>query len=200
MWWKKPGLVALLILVAVGLLIRFWPELIPSLASRDITSNTMPDSEVYYLVEGSVYDGDTLRVKRCGEQCEDLKIRLCGIDAPEMDQPMSAAARNHLRSLINQGDGTLLVLPVEQDRYGRTVAEIFVPVVGQESEIHLTSQMVMDGYAYHYERYSGGCPNGQLLAGVEEQARSLSAGVCGGVEAIGECERRAEAIRAIGID
>ena len=178
MWWKKPGLVALLILVAVGLLIRFWPELIPSLVSqRDITSSTMPDSEVYRLVEGSVYDGDTLRVQRCGEQCEELKIRLCGIDAPEMDQPMGEAARNQLRSLIDQGDGTLIVLPVEQDRYGRTVAELFVPVVGQEAEIHLTSQMVMDGYAYHYERYSGGCPNGQLLAGVEEQARSRSAGV-----------------------
>ncbi|MEO0374190.1 MAG: thermonuclease family protein [Cyanobacteria bacterium P01_A01_bin.17] len=137
----------------------------------------MPDSEVYRLVEGSVYDGDTLRVKRCGEQCEELKIRLCGIDAPEKDQAMGIESRDHLRFLIDQGDGTLVVLPVEQDRYGRTVAEIFVPVVGQETEIHLTSQMVMDGYAYHYERYSGGCPNGQLLAGVEEQARSQSVGV-----------------------
>ena len=137
----------------------------------------MPDSEVYRLVEGSVYDGDTLRVKRCGEQCEELKIRLCGIDAPEKDQAMGIESRDHLRSLISQGDGTLIVLPVEQDRYGRTVAEIFVPVVGQEGEIHLTSQMVLDGYAYHYERYSDTCPNGQLLAGVEEGARSRSVGV-----------------------
>ncbi|MEM9814990.1 MAG: thermonuclease family protein [Cyanobacteria bacterium P01_D01_bin.6] len=139
----------------------------------------MPDSEVYRLVEGSVYDGDTLRVKRCGEQCEELKIRLCGIDAPEKDQAMGIESRDHLRSLIDQGieDGRLIVLPVEQDRYGRTVAEIFVPVAGQEAEIHLTSQMVLDGYAYHYERYSGGCPNGQILAGAEEQALSRSSGV-----------------------
>ena len=68
------------------------------------------------------------------------------------------------------------MLPVEQDRYGRTVAEIFVPVAGTAEEIHLTSQMVMDGYAYHYERYSAGCPNGQVLAGAEEQARSRSTG------------------------
>ena len=137
----------------------------------------MPDSEVYRLVEGSVYDGDTLRVKRCGERCEELKIRLCGIDAPEMDQPMGTQARDHLRSLLNQGDGTLIVLPVEQDRYGRTVAEIFVPVVHEEKEIHLTTQMVMDGYAYHYSRYSGGCPNGQVLAGAEEQAKEQHLGV-----------------------
>ena len=137
----------------------------------------LPSGEVFYLVEGSVYDGDTLRVERCGEQCEELKIRLCGIDAPEKEQQFGIEARDHLRSLIAQGDGTLIVLPVEQDRYGRTVAEIFVPVAGQEAEIHLTSQMVMDGYAYHYARYSGGCPNGQVLAGAEEQARSRSAGV-----------------------
>ena len=142
-----------------------------------MASNTIPDSEVYRLGEDSVYDGDTLSVRRCGEQCEELKIRLCGIDAPEMEQPMGTEARDHLRSLINQGDGTVIVLPIERDRYGRTVAEIFVPVVGREAEIHLTSQMVMDGYAYHYARYSGGCPNGQFLAGIEEQARSQSTGV-----------------------
>jgi len=68
------------------------------------------------------------------------------------------------------------VLPVGEDQYG-PVAEIFVPVAGQEAEIHLTSQRVADGYAYHYERYSGSCPNGQILAGAEEQARSRSAGV-----------------------
>jgi len=90
---------------------------------------------------------------------------------------MGIEARDHLRSLINQGDGTLIVLPVEEDQYGRTVAEIFVPVVGQEAEIHLTSQMVVDGYAYHYAQYSDGCPNGFVLAGAEEQARSRQLGV-----------------------
>jgi endonuclease YncB( thermonuclease family) len=136
----------------------------------------MPDSELYYLVEGSVYDGDTLRVQRNGEE---LKIRLCGIDAPEIEQPMGTESRDHLRSLINQGfeDGRLIVLPVDQDQYGRTVAEIFVPLENTEAEIHLTSQMVLDGFAYHYERYSGGCPNGQFLAGAEEQARSQQSGV-----------------------
>ncbi len=69
------------------------------------------------------------------------------------------------------------MLPVEQDRYGRTVAEIFVPLAGTEEEIHLTSQMVLDGYAYHYAKYSGGCPNGMLLAGAEERAKAENVGV-----------------------
>lgn len=44
---------------------------------EEVAKATVPDSfldsEYYQLVEGSVYDGDTLRVKRCGEQCEELK-------------------------------------------------------------------------------------------------------------------------------
>ena len=171
---KKQGLIPRLVVGAIAVGIRVIPQSVTESRPGAIATDTKPDSELYYLVEDSVYDGDTLRVQRNGEE---LKIRLCGIDAPEKDQAFGVESRDHLRSLIDQGDGTLLVLPVEQDRYARTVAEIFVPVVNEEREIHLTTQMVMDGYAYHYESYSGGCPNGQLLAGVEEQARSRSAGV-----------------------
>ncbi|MBE7385202.1 MAG: thermonuclease family protein [Leptolyngbya sp. SIO1E4] len=80
------------------------------------------------------------------------------------------------------GDSTLIVLAVEQDRYDRTVAELFVPT--SAGEIHLNSQMVVDGYAYHYARYSGGCPNGYLLAGAEEQARSQQLGVWADPDAV----------------
>jgi endonuclease YncB( thermonuclease family) len=68
-------------------------------------------------------------------------------------------------------------VPVETDCYGRAVAKIFVPLAGTEEEIHLNSQMVLDGYAYHYARYSGGCPNGMLLAGAEDRAKAQSVGV-----------------------
>ena len=42
-------------------------------------------SEPWALVPGSVYDGDTLRVT---DGAQEVKIQLCGIDAPEKDQPM----------------------------------------------------------------------------------------------------------------
>jgi endonuclease YncB( thermonuclease family) len=168
--------VTLLVLGAIAASCQSLSQSVMRSLSPANATDFMPDSELYYLVEGSVYDGDTLRVQRNGEE---LKIRLCGIDAPEIEQPMGTESRDHLRSLINQGfeDGRLIVLPVDQDQYGRTVAEIFVPLENTEAEIHLTSQMVLDGFAYHYERYSGGCPNGQFLAGAEEQARSQQSGV-----------------------
>ena len=130
-------------------------------------------SQHMWLVPGSIYDGDTLRVT---DGQEKTKIRFCGIDAPEMDQPMGLESRDHLRALVAKGEGgKIIVVPVEQDRYGRTVADLFV--VDGEEEIHLNSQMVMDGYAYHYERYSGSCPQPQVLVMAEEIAREQSAGV-----------------------
>ncbi len=50
--------------------------------------------EIYQLKPGSIYDGDTLRVQRNGEE---LKIRFCGTDSPEIKQPMGIEARDHLR-------------------------------------------------------------------------------------------------------
>ena len=136
----------------------------------------IPDSEYYQLVPGSIYDGDTLRVT---DGLEELKLRLCGIDAPEKEQPLGLEARDHLRSLIDQGDGTVIVVPIEEDRYGRTVAELFIPTTTGE-EIHINSQMVLDGYAYHYERYSDSCPNQGAIALGEEQAGAENLGVWAG--------------------
>lgn len=126
-------------------------------------------------MEGSIYDGDTLRVT---DGREEIKIRFCGIDAPEKDQAGGIESRDHLRSLVAKGDGNIIVVPVETDRYGRTVAELFVPVGGKE-EIHLNSQMLMDGQAYHYEQYSSSCPNGSTFMRAEEMAKEQSLGVWG---------------------
>ncbi|MBD3887369.1 thermonuclease family protein [Phormidium tenue FACHB-886] len=127
------------------------------------------------LVPGSVYDGDTLRVT---DGNQEIKVRLCGIDAPEHDQAMGIASRDHLRSLLNQGNGQVIVVPTDVDRYGRTVAELFVKRADSSSEeIAINAQMVRDGYAYHYARFSSGCPNGESLAAFEAQAQAEHVGV-----------------------
>jgi endonuclease YncB( thermonuclease family) len=51
--------------------------------------------EKWNLKPGSIYDGDTLRVVKGNEE---LKIRFCGIDAPEAKQELGIEARDHLRS------------------------------------------------------------------------------------------------------
>jgi len=98
---------------------------------------------------GSIYDGDTLRVFCKGEE---LKLRLCGIDAPEKAQAGGIESRNYLRGRLP--DNSLVrVHAIEKDRYGRTVAEILL------GETFINAEMVKAGHAWHYRRYSRNCPN-----------------------------------------
>ena len=63
-----------------------------------------------------------------------------------------------------------------------TVAELFIqPRAGQgyqpQEEIAVNAQMVADGYAYHYAKYSADCPNGALLASLETDAQQQRQGL-----------------------
>ncbi|MEM7772292.1 MAG: thermonuclease family protein [Cyanobacteria bacterium P01_A01_bin.37] len=142
-------------------------------ATATATPTSSTTADLWRVKDGSIYDGDTLRMVRGSEE---LKIRFCGIDAPEKDQALGVEARDHLRSLVAQGDGSVMVVPIEEDRYGRTVAELFIPLA-DGSEIFLNGQMVTDGYAYHYEQYSDSCPNQFVLVEGEAIAQSSRVGV-----------------------
>ncbi len=62
-------------------------------------------------------DGDTIRAG--GE-----RIRLRGIDTPEMDEPMGPAAKQRLEELLR--GGSIRIVPYGRDTYHRLVADIFV--------------------------------------------------------------------------
>ncbi|NET34928.1 MAG: thermonuclease family protein [Cyanothece sp. SIO1E1] len=175
--------------------VKFSPRVLPRLIERWTNISLVsevPESDHWQVVSGSVYDGDTLRVQRDGEE---LKIRFCGIDAPEKDQPLGIASRDHLRSLIDQGDRSIIVVPIARDRYGRMVAELFMqprPGLGYQlgEEIFLNGQMVADGYAYHYGRYAGNCPNGEQIGSIEQVVREQGLGVWAEPEAVKPWEWR----------
>ena len=118
--------------VLIGLILVFVAVLTNRKAINSSTekaiAKVLPDDNYagqWRVKPGSIYDGDTLRVVRGNEE---LKIRFCGIDAPEKKQPLGIESRDYLRSLIAKSDGTIYVLPIEQDRYNRTVAELWIPV------------------------------------------------------------------------
>jgi endonuclease YncB( thermonuclease family) len=62
-------------------------------------------------------DGDTLRVGA-------NRVRLRGINAPELAEPNGEAARQRLEQLLQEGP--IRIVPHGQDVYGRTVADVFV--------------------------------------------------------------------------
>lgn len=61
------------------------------------------------------------------------------------------------RALVEISKGELVLVPIEKDRYGRTVTEVYVKD-SKSTAINLNVQMVRDGYAWHYEKYAGNCP------------------------------------------
>ena len=132
--------------------------------------------EEWQVKEGSIYDGDTLRVVRGDEE---LKIRFCGIDAPEKKMPMGIESRDHLRSLVDISNGEVLLVPIEKDRYKRTIAEVYVKD-SRSTAINLNVQMVRDGYAWHYEKYSNTCPVRGEFAIAQEAAQKEGLGIWNG--------------------
>jgi len=91
-----------------------------------------------------VPDGDSITVRT--DDGRRLKIRLSGIDAPEMGQPHAQAARDHLRTRIF--GNTVEIQPVKTDIHGRLVARVF-----HERE-DLALLQVSSGHAWHFERYA----------------------------------------------
>ena len=72
----------------------------------------MPTSQPIYTI-----DGDTLRM---GPE----RIRLRGIDTPELSEPRGQEGRED--AARRRGRGPIRIVPHGQDVYGRTVADVFV--------------------------------------------------------------------------
>jgi micrococcal nuclease len=123
-----------------------------------------------------VSDGDTMVVDCNGSE---EKIRFCGIDAPEKTQPLGEESRNNLQRLVNEASQQVIIVPIETDRYGRTVAEVFTLFPG-DREKFLNGEQVLAGLAYHYARYSSRCLNRDAIADTEEMAQQKRVGVWDG--------------------
>ncbi len=111
-------------------------------ASMPVPARAEPPLPVWRVV--SVHDGDTLRAIDEGKV--EQRIRLAGIDAPERGQPFGNVARDRLAALAL---GQAVAVDVEDvDRYGRTVARL------EADGLDVCRQMVLDGLAWQYTRYS----------------------------------------------
>lgn len=124
----------------------------------------------YEVIENSVHDGDTMRVRSL-ELKTVLKIRFACIDAPELKQPLGEESRNHLRSLVKRGDNKVKVQAITVDRYGRTVAQLW------NNHGLINSQMAGAGMAYGYEQYKKDCPNWEAIELTQAYAQESKLGV-----------------------
>jgi endonuclease YncB( thermonuclease family) len=115
----------------------------------------------------SVGDGDTMRVSDGGKR---TTIRLACIDAPETGhRPYGEASRQRLQQLAPVGS-VVSIRPQTQDKYGRTVAEVFRN--GQS----LNFAMVSEGQAFAYRKYLAACDQTAYLR-AEKAAQRQGLGV-----------------------
>ena len=117
----------------------------------------------------SVGDGDTVRVT--SRQGEKVTIRLACIDAPETSQGASGKWSTKTLKGLLQGK-SISLKPQVKDRYGRTVAEIYV---GNQN---INLQMVQVGAAYAYRKYLKQCDRDAYLR-AEAAATKKGLGVWG---------------------
>jgi micrococcal nuclease len=119
-----------------------------------------------YAFQGKVIrisDGDTITVLHDGEK---EKIRLYGIDTPEMKQSFGKEAKAFTESMVT--GKTVNVESVTTDRYGCTIGIVYV------DENSLSEEIVKSGYAWVYDRYckKDMCDKWRLLEKAARQSKT----------------------------
>jgi len=124
-----------------------------------------------------VHDGDTLTALT--DDKRELKVRLHGIDAPELGQPYGQASKRALSDLVFGKHVTLHTTGT--DRYKRTLARVTA------GDIEVDALMIATGHAWHYTRYD----RTAALEAAERNARAAKRGLWTDAEPVPPWEWRA---------
>lgn len=111
-----------------------------------------------------VHDGDTFQVKT---KDDTLKVRVYGIDAPEIGQKYGPQSRDKADKLV--GGKKVILRIITTDRYNRNVS-----VVQTSEGLNFNEAMIKSGYAYYYRDYA---KNNATFAKLEAEAKKKKAGV-----------------------
>lgn len=161
----------LLILAGLAAVIGRSPRLINYLTAQ-FAPASVEQSQYYTLPSESVIDGTTLIVLDDGQ--EEKEVHLCGITTPE-----PAASKAHLRQLLFQSTDNRVILVATQSDRPSLIAEAFVPTgrSGSDLEIHLNTQMLLNGMAVVDDGSVDSCPNGSLYRAAEAKAKQQAIGL-----------------------
>ena len=91
----------------------------------------------------SIHDGDTITILQNKQQ---IKVRLFGIDAPELKQPYGKKSKQFLVNLV--AGQMVEVEESGEDRYKRMIGTIYL------NGTDINAQMVENGYAWVYRKFS----------------------------------------------
>jgi endonuclease YncB( thermonuclease family) len=138
------GIVAL----GFGFSVSFGTFSLSGLPAETPISNSNPTPNIVYpaILSGKVIglnDGDTVTILTSDNQ--QFRIRLSGIDSPEMKQDFGQKSKANLSDLVFGKD--VKVNASKIDKYGRTLGQIFI------GDLDICLQQIADGLAWHYKKY-----------------------------------------------
>lgn len=108
-----------------------------------------------------ISDGDTITILT--QEKQQVKVRLYGIDAPEKKQPYGQKSKQFLSNLI--AGRSVEIQEKGKDRYKRVLGIVYL------DGLDINEQMVLNGYAWAYVKYS------KIYASQELKARSQNLGL-----------------------
>jgi endonuclease YncB( thermonuclease family) len=125
-----------------------------------------------HTIEGrivGVHDGDTITLLDADNRQH--KIRLDGIDAPELGQPFGRASKQHLVALVANREAVAEC--GKADRYGREICRVLVR--GADAGL----AQLRAGMAWYFRRYAKELPpdRRQQYADMETQAQAERRGL-----------------------
>lgn len=146
-------------------------------ARRNYASKTVPESsnqaDLFKFTRGStvllgkvvaIHDGDTLTLRT---EDDTLKVRLSGIDTPEIGQPFGNSAKQALSGLVF--GKSVAVDSTGKDRYGRTLGTIF-----SANRDNINEFLVRQGMAWWYEFFA---PEDSNLKEAQQEAMQAKRGL-----------------------
>lgn len=110
----------------------------------------------------AVHDGDTITVRTAAETA---KVRVAGVDCPEIGQPWSSRAKQFTSQLVF--GKTVTIETRGADQYGRAIGRVLV------ATRDLSEELLRAGMAWRYEVG----PSDQRLVDAERAARQSRAGL-----------------------
>jgi micrococcal nuclease len=117
----------------------------------------------------TVHDGDSLTVSDASKRS--FKIRLIGIDAPELKQDFGGKARKQLKKLLKLDKKNIIVKPFGLDRYNRILALIFV------GGLNVNLELLKNGSAWVYDSKELGKEQSGIYAEAMSEARRKKIGL-----------------------
>ena len=102
----------------------------------------------------------------------EYRVRLNGIDAPELQQPFGRKAQELLAGLLR--DRPLRVVTLGEDRGGQVIGDVYVSLAPGAAETLLNVDLVERGWAWHFVRFA---KDNKALAEAEQSARAARRGL-----------------------